>query len=93
MSGQATETASPIYDNNGQYTRSSILRYEKIFGPGYISTSGPETTDYLCSRSRTSCARGGSRARRRQRQSAARAFHLADKFGAVVTGIDLAPRK
>jgi phosphoethanolamine N-methyltransferase len=28
-----------------QYSRSSILRYEKIFGHGFVSTGGPETTE------------------------------------------------
>ena len=32
--------AAPVYDNNGQYTRAGILRYEKIFGHGYVSTGG-----------------------------------------------------
>ena len=27
-----------------QYTTNSILRYEKIFGPGFVSTGGLETT-------------------------------------------------
>ena len=40
----------PTYDNHGQYSRTGILRYEKIFGHGYVSTGGPETTEYLCSK-------------------------------------------
>ena len=47
---QTTESSSQIYDNNGQYTRKGILRYERIFGEGYISTGGHETTLYLCSK-------------------------------------------
>ena len=43
----AASAPSGTYDNNGQYTRKGILRYEKIFGDGYISTGGPETTEYL----------------------------------------------
>lgn len=30
--------------DNQQYTRRGILRYEKMFGAGYISTGGPSTT-------------------------------------------------
>uniref|UniRef100_A0A3Q3JGT8 phosphoethanolamine N-methyltransferase n=1 Tax=Monopterus albus TaxID=43700 RepID=A0A3Q3JGT8_MONAL len=30
--------------DNQQYTRRGILRYEKIFGVGYVSTGGPSTT-------------------------------------------------
>src|SRR6266404_2666591 len=47
---QTADASKSQYDNNGQYTRKGILRYEKIFGDGYISTGGPETTQYLCSK-------------------------------------------
>lgn len=30
--------------DNQQYTRRGILRYEKMFGAGYVSTGGPSTT-------------------------------------------------
>jgi phosphoethanolamine N-methyltransferase len=30
--------------DNKQYTRNGVLRYEKIFGAGFISTGGVETT-------------------------------------------------
>lgn len=30
--------------DNRQYTNRGILRYEKIFGAGYVSTGGPSTT-------------------------------------------------
>lgn len=30
--------------DNKQYTRNGILRYEKIFGDGFISTGGLDTT-------------------------------------------------
>ena len=30
--------------DNKQYTRNGVLIYEKIFGPGFISTGGLETT-------------------------------------------------
>lgn len=87
---QTSETSSRPYDNNGQYTRKGILRYEKIFGDGYISTGGPETTQYLCSKLEgrllpgtrvldVGCGIGGA------------LFHLAKQYGAKVTGIDLSP--
>ena len=47
---QADPSSKPKFDNNGQYSRTSILRYEKIFGEHYISTGGAETTDNLCKR-------------------------------------------
>jgi phosphoethanolamine N-methyltransferase len=90
MPGQATETESQTYDNNGQYSRSGILRYEKIFGAGYISTGGPETTDYLCTKIKDKL-RPGVRVLDVGSGIGGAAFYLADKFGAVVTGIDLAP--
>lgn len=30
--------------DNQQYTSRGILRYEKMFGAGYVSTGGPSTT-------------------------------------------------
>jgi phosphoethanolamine N-methyltransferase len=86
---QAAATAKPKFDNQGQYSRSSILRYEKIFGEHYISTGGHETTENLCRRLAGSLHRGvrvldvGS-------GIGGAAFHLARAFGARVTGIDLA---
>ena len=81
---------STSYDNNGQYSRQSILRYEKIFGSGYISTGGPATTDYLCALLGDKLANGvkvldvGS-------GIGGAAFHLAREYGAIVTGVDLSP--
>lgn len=82
--------SSTKYDNNGQYSRQSILRYEKIFGAGYISTGGPATTDYLCELLGDKLANGvkvldvGS-------GIGGAAFHLAREYGATVTGVDLSP--
>ena len=45
MTTTQAATTPPAYDNNGQYTRTGILRYERIFGDGYVSTGGPETTE------------------------------------------------
>jgi phosphoethanolamine N-methyltransferase len=93
QSAPETTTAgspAPVYDNNGQYTRTGILRYEKIFGDGYISTGGPETTDYLVSKL-GDVLKPGVRVLDVGSGIGGAAFHLAKNFGAHVTGIDLAP--
>ena len=92
----ATETPnaaakpSPVYDNNGQYTRTGILRYEKIFGGGYISTGGPDTTDYLVAKL-GDALKPGLKVLDVGSGIGGAAFYLAKNFGARVTGIDLAP--
>lgn len=83
-------STSRHYDNNGQYSRTSILRYEKIFGKGYISTGGAETTDHLTALLGDKLQPGvkvldvGS-------GIGGAAFHLAREYGAIVTGVDLSP--
>jgi len=83
-----SESANPKYDNRGQYSRTGILRYEKVFGPGYISTGGHDTTEYLCSKIEPALVDGvkvldvGS-------GIGGAAFYLASRYGAVVTGLDL----
>jgi phosphoethanolamine N-methyltransferase len=86
---QADPASKPKFDNNGQYSRTSILRYEKIFGDHYISTGGPETTDNLCKRLGNSL-RPGVRVLDVGSGIGGAAFHLAREYGAKVTGIDLA---
>jgi phosphoethanolamine N-methyltransferase len=86
---QAAPASKPKFDNNGQYSRTSILRYEKIFGDHYISTGGAETTDNLCRRLGRSL-RPGVRVLDVGSGIGGAAFHLARAFGARVTGIDLA---
>jgi phosphoethanolamine N-methyltransferase len=86
---QAPTTAKPRFDNNGQYSRSSILRYERIFGAHYISTGGHETTENLCRRLAGSL-HPGVRVLDVGSGIGGAAFHLARVFGARVTGIDLA---
>jgi phosphoethanolamine N-methyltransferase len=83
-------TAAPSYDNNGQYTRTGILRYEKIFGAGYVSTGGPETTEYLCAKLGPAL-RPGARVLDVGSGIGGAAFHLARTYGVSVTGIDLSP--
>eukprot|EP00297_Palpitomonas_bilix_P010964 CAMPEP_0113880960 /NCGR_PEP_ID=MMETSP0780_2-20120614/8091_1 /TAXON_ID=652834 /ORGANISM="Palpitomonas bilix" /LENGTH=265 /DNA_ID=CAMNT_0000867725 /DNA_START=45 /DNA_END=842 /DNA_ORIENTATION=+ /assembly_acc=CAM_ASM_000599 len=69
-----------------QYTRNGILRYEKVFGRGFVSTGGKETTEmyapllkmksgeYLLD---VGCGIGGS------------AFHFVKSSGCKVLGVDL----
>jgi phosphoethanolamine N-methyltransferase len=86
---QAEQSVAPKFDNHGQYSRTGILRYEMIFGADYVSTGGPATTDDLCSRLGTSL-RSGVRVLDVGSGIGGAAFHLATKYGAHVTGIDLA---
>ncbi len=86
----AATQAAPVYDNNGQYTRTGILRYEKIFGDGYISTGGQETTDHLIAKL-GSALKPGVRVLDVGSGIGGAAFYLAKTHGADVTGIDLAP--
>jgi phosphoethanolamine N-methyltransferase len=87
FSAKATPRA---YDNNGQYSRTGILRYETIFGDGYVSTGGHETTEYLCSLL-GAALRPGVRVLDVGSGIGGAAFHLARASGAAVTGIDLSP--
>jgi phosphoethanolamine N-methyltransferase len=86
---QAAPADRPKFDNHGQYSRTSILRYEMIFGVGYISTGGARTTDDLCARLGSSL-RPGVRILDVGSGIGGAAFHLAKTYGAKVTGIDLA---
>jgi phosphoethanolamine N-methyltransferase len=85
----AASPAKPRFDNRGQYSRSSILRYEKIFGEHYVSTGGAATTDDLCARL-GDCLRPGARVLDVGSGIGGAAFHLAQAHGARVTGVDLA---
>lgn len=82
--------AATKYDNNGQYSRNGILRYEKIFGPGYISTGGQETTDALIARL-VDRLTPGARVLDVGSGIGGAAFDLAKRFGVKVVGVDLAP--
>ncbi|QEH34142.1 Sarcosine/dimethylglycine N-methyltransferase [Aquisphaera giovannonii] len=81
--------SKPKFDNKGQYSRTSILRYEKIFGRDYISTGGHETTENLCRRLE-GVLRPGFRVLDVGSGIGGAAFHLAKAYGAKVTGVDLA---
>jgi phosphoethanolamine N-methyltransferase len=90
MTTVSTTDSQSSYDNHGQYSRTGILRYEKIFGHGYVSTGGHDTTEYLCSKLGESLQPGvkvldvGS-------GIGGAMFHLAKVYGALVTGVDLSP--
>ncbi|KAL2901279.1 Phosphoethanolamine N-methyltransferase [Bienertia sinuspersici] len=69
-----------------QYKANGILRYERVFGPGYVSTGGFETTREFVSKLDlkpgqkvldVGCGIGGGD------------FYMADKFNVEVVGIDL----
>jgi phosphoethanolamine N-methyltransferase len=72
--------------DNNQYSRHSILRYERIFGTAFVSTGGLETTRELVQKLDlqpgsevldVGCGIGGS------------AFYMATQYGVQVWGIDL----
>ncbi|XP_019944292.2 phosphoethanolamine methyltransferase isoform X1 [Paralichthys olivaceus] len=72
--------------DNQQYTSRGILRYEKMFGAGYVSTGGPSTTkefvDLLTLKPGqkvldVGCGIGGGD------------FYMAKTFGVEVLGLDL----
>lgn len=86
---QAEQAAAPRFDNHGQYSRTGILRYEMIFGADYVSTGGPATTLDLCTRL-GSALKPGVRVLDVGSGIGGAAFHLANTYGARVTGIDLA---
>lgn len=77
---------SSSYDNNGQYSRHSILRYEKIFGVGFVSSGGAEVTEAFCDRLELP---KGSRILDIGSGLGGAAFYLARKFDAEVIGVDL----
>src|SRR5262249_60488610 len=89
---QAAPAASPKFDNNGQYSRTGILRYEKIFGAGYVSTGGHATTEDLCARLGPAL-RPGARVLDVGSGIGGAPFHPARAYGPTVAGIDLGEGK
>lgn len=72
--------------DQSQYSVNGILRYEKIFGPGYVSTGGKDTTENFVAKLKlqegekvldVGCGIGGGD------------FYMAKQFGVSVYGIDL----
>jgi len=73
--------------DTNQYSQNGILRYEKIFGPNYVSVGGESTTANFCRQMGlkenqkvldVGCGLGGS------------AFYMAKHYGVSVYGVDLA---
>ncbi|TNE47374.1 MAG: methyltransferase domain-containing protein [Deltaproteobacteria bacterium] len=77
---------SSNYDNNGQYSRHSILRYEKIFGDGFVSSGGLGLTKSFFERLDLP---QGAKVLDIGSGLGGAAFYLADKVGATVVGVDL----
>lgn len=83
--GRRPGTVRSFLDSS-QYSTRSILRYERIFGPGYVSTGGVETTKEFVARLGlqpgervldVGCGIGGGD------------FLMAEQHGVYVHGIDL----
>jgi phosphoethanolamine N-methyltransferase len=69
-----------------QYERHSILRYEQIFGKGFLSPGGLETTVQFCQRLKL---KPGLHVLDIGSGIGGAAFYMAKEYGARVTGIDL----
>lgn len=79
---------SSQYDNHGQYSRHSILRYEKIFGDGFVSSGGLGLTRSFFDRLDLP---QGVRVLDIGSGLGGAAFYLAEQYRASVVGVDLAP--
>ncbi len=75
----------PFLDGN-QYTMNGIKRYEQIFGEGFISTGGLETTKQLTA---TLSLKKGQKVLDIGSGIGGSAFYMARTYDVAVTGIDL----
>ncbi|MBI5825376.1 MAG: methyltransferase domain-containing protein [Chloroflexi bacterium] len=69
-----------------QYTRESILKYEKIFGHNFISTGGIDTTREIV---KSLNLQAGMKVLDVGSGIGGSAFHMAQEYGAHVHGLDL----
>ncbi|XP_071785730.1 uncharacterized protein [Asterias amurensis] len=72
--------------DNQQYTRDGILRYEKIFGDGYVSTGGARTTEGFVA---MLDLKPGLRVLDVGAGIGGGDFYMAEKYGVAVVGMDL----
>ncbi|XP_071957876.1 uncharacterized protein [Antedon mediterranea] len=84
-SHQGYDTFQQFLDNK-QYTKNGVLRYERIFGAGYISTGGQETTKEFVA---TLNLKPGQRVLDVGSGIGGGDFYMEKKYGAEVFGIDL----
>lgn len=77
------EKLNPLDD--GQYSVKGILKYERIFGEGYVSTGGVDTTRDLVEKL---SLKAGERVLDIGSGLGGGDLYMAEKFGAYVTGID-----
>ena len=87
MTSQANagEDLKKFLDAN-QYSRKSILRYEKIFGHTYVSTGGETTTAEFCAEMGL---RAGMKVLDVGSGIGGSAFFMASKYGVEIEGVDL----
>lgn len=69
-----------------QYSKNGVLRYEKIFGQDYVSSGGLETTTEFC---RNLNLTKGTKVLDIGAGIGGSAFHMNQKYGCQVIGIDL----
>ncbi len=75
-----------VSQETGQYTRHSILRYEKIFGQDFVSTGGLAVVKELCA---MLDLRKGMRVLDIGSGLGGAAFYMAKTYGVEVLGVDL----
>ena len=73
---------------NNQYSHRNILRYEKIFGQGFVSTGGEDVVRWILDQanlpSKSNVLDIGS-------GLGGAAFYLAENHQATITGVDRSP--